>query len=54
MSSVLLLLMVIDVAVVVVVVVGLVLTCPFRGASTPHFIYKGGEVIRKVTESVTT
>jgi hypothetical protein len=53
MSSVLLLLMVIDV-VVVVVVVGLVLTCPFRGASTPHFIYKGGEVIRKVTESVTT
>jgi hypothetical protein len=53
MSSVLLLLMTIDVA-VVVVVVGLVLTCPFRGASTPHFIYKGGEVIRKVTESVTT
>jgi hypothetical protein len=25
-----------------------------RGASTPPFIYNGGKVIRKVTESVTT
>jgi hypothetical protein len=32
-------------------------TCPdlsSRGVSTPLFISKGGEVIRKVTESVTT
>jgi hypothetical protein len=26
----------------------------FWGASTPPFIFKGGEVIRKLTESVTT
>jgi hypothetical protein len=42
---------------VVVIVVGLALTsssCPFGGASTPPFISKGGEVTKKVSESVTT
>jgi hypothetical protein len=43
---------------VVVVLLGLVLTCPdltLGGASTSPFISKGGgEVTRKVTESVTT
>jgi hypothetical protein len=51
MSCVLVFLMAID---VVIVSVGLVLTSLLRGASTPPFISKGGEVTRMVTESVTT
>jgi hypothetical protein len=47
MSCVLVLLMAIGVAVEVV-------DLSPRGASTPPFISKGGEVTRKVTESVTT
>jgi hypothetical protein len=37
-----------------IVVVIEVVYCPFVGASTPPFIFKEGEITRKVTESVTT
>jgi hypothetical protein len=36
------------------VMVVVLLTLSSRGASTPPFLYKGDEVTRKVTESVTT
>jgi hypothetical protein len=53
-SCVLVLLMAIDVVVIIVILVLTSTSSPSRGASTPPFISKGGEVTWKVTESVTT
>jgi hypothetical protein len=53
-SCVLILLLTINVVVIICWTFLTSSSCPFRGASTPSFISKGGEVKRKITESVTT